>query len=233
MNGSLDDILQRIGDGQQMTGSEALHLGEIGDPRAVPYLINALSSANSFWVRVSAAQSLGKIRDPRAIPFLIAAWRVITDWGKEPRGDFHGGVIVAQAIRGFGAEALKPLLAVVRGDDPELRFDAAFALQEMGPPAVPLLLDALQDSRSEVRWAVVLALGAMGHKKVLVDLVDALRGESPAGRSIAAETLGKGKYSEAVPDLVKASKDDDVEVRRAAAFSLWAITGDERWRKAE
>jgi HEAT repeat protein len=55
-------------------GSAAEALGEIGDPRAVGPLINALKDKSlgvrAWGVRVAATEALGKIGDPRAIEFL-------------------------------------------------------------------------------------------------------------------------------------------------------------------
>jgi HEAT repeat protein len=49
-------------------------LGEIGDPQAIPHLIQALQDVNSY-VRWAACGALGEIGDPQAIPHLIQALR--------------------------------------------------------------------------------------------------------------------------------------------------------------
>jgi len=45
-------------------------LGQLGDPRAVPPLIEAALHAPDFGVQEAAVRSLGHLRDPRAIPAL-------------------------------------------------------------------------------------------------------------------------------------------------------------------
>jgi HEAT repeat protein len=68
------------------------------------------------------------------------------------------------------------------------------ALSKIGEPAIPVLIEALEDPRVTVRWGAVRALGRIG--------------------SVATE---------AIPALAASLKDESVQVRWAAARSLWAI----------
>ena len=51
----------------KVTAAETL--GRIGDPRAVPYLVEALKSEDARW---TALESLGKLKDPSSIPAILA-----------------------------------------------------------------------------------------------------------------------------------------------------------------
>jgi HEAT repeat protein len=54
-------------------------LGEIGDPQAIPHLIQALRDDYSD-VRSAACWALGRIGDPQAIPHLIQALQDENAW---------------------------------------------------------------------------------------------------------------------------------------------------------
>jgi HEAT repeat protein len=47
-------------------------LGKIGDPQALPALLEALKDENGY-VRRAAAEALGEIGDPQAVPALLEA----------------------------------------------------------------------------------------------------------------------------------------------------------------
>jgi HEAT repeat protein len=51
-------------------------LGQLGDPRAVPPLIEVALHARDFGVQEAAVRSLGRLRDPRAIPALALLLRM-------------------------------------------------------------------------------------------------------------------------------------------------------------
>lgn len=53
----------------------AVILGQLGDPRAVPSLIEVALHARDFGVQEAAVRSLGRLRDPRAIPALALLLR--------------------------------------------------------------------------------------------------------------------------------------------------------------
>ena len=56
----------------------AADLGELGDPRAIPLLINTLADASAL-VRREAAKALGKLNDPRGTARLLLALAKETD----------------------------------------------------------------------------------------------------------------------------------------------------------
>ena len=92
---------------------------------------------------------------------------------------------------------------------------------------VPALLEALKDADPEVRLHAQLALANLGADALpaLIEVLD--KGDSDQ-RIMAAKmlanlgTLGQ-RLQEAVPALLKALKDKEPNVRRAAAFALSQI----------
>lgn len=76
------------------------------------------------------------------------------------------------------AEAIPDLIAVLRDEDPSLRFDAATALACMGPAAVKPLIEAMLDADVDFRRAVIAALGGLGpDAAAAVPVLRAARGD--------------------------------------------------------
>lgn len=97
-------------------------LGDIGDARAVPWLVRALSS-REVWVRAKAALSLGALGDPQAVPKLI---ELLKD---------EAATVREAAVEALGAldghNACEALIRVLHTDDePVVRAAAAQALAE-------------------------------------------------------------------------------------------------------
>ena len=82
-------------------------LGAIGDPQAVPALIQALGDSDSA-VRRAAAEALGKLGDPQAIPALIQA---LGDSDRDVRR------AAAEALGAIGDPQAVPALIQALGDD--------------------------------------------------------------------------------------------------------------------
>src|SRR5439155_9140254 len=91
---------------------------------------------------------------------------------------------------------------------------------------VAALIDNLDDSDAEVRQAVVTALGKIGRQAVS-PLVGILKDKdkSTALRANAAYALGQIGYQaqEALPELTKALKEKDKELRKRAAYAVGNI----------
>jgi HEAT repeat protein len=68
---ALHALVQMLSDKDwQVRREAAWALGEIGDPKAVPFLIRSLRDKDKY-VRRAAAWALGKIGDPQVVPALI------------------------------------------------------------------------------------------------------------------------------------------------------------------
>ena len=109
--------------------------------------------------------------------------------------------------------------------DLKARIKAAEALGEMGPAAIPALIELLLDKDYEVRRAASSALKPIIGPAAIPALTELLRDKKV--RSGATETLGK-IGSVAIPALTELLKDDDAGVRKAAADALEKITGGKK-----
>jgi hypothetical protein len=121
----------------------------------------------------------------------------------------------------FSIIALEPLIKALKDKDWNVRYDAAYALGDIGDKrAVEPLIKALGDEHMDVRYAAVYALAKIGDKRAVEPLIKALKDKEGYVRDIAAEALGNIGDKRAVEPLIKALKDKDWNVRESAAYAL-------------
>jgi HEAT repeat protein len=154
-------------------------LGDIGDPLAVPPLVQALSGEKSSEVRWAIALALGNTGDPAAIPPLVQALRdpdkyvrfgaamALGKLGWEPAGEDRASLLIARqewdSLPALGAPATHPLLRATRDRDPAIRARAVDLLGALGDARGADACDlVLRDPDSEVRWRAVLAFPRCG-----------------------------------------------------------------------
>ena len=104
------------------------------------------------------------------------------------------------------------------------RREAVKGLRQIGTPAVPLLMTALQDADVGVRGGAAFALGAMGSdaESAIPNLIAALNDSEESVRLDAAVALRR-IGTPAVGELAIALQHPEIEVRRGAAFALAGI----------
>ena len=140
----------------------------------------------------------------------------------------------AMGLRGLGdigdKKAVGPLINALRDDHQYVQMVAAKALGKIGHKrATRPLIQALKGN-----WLVhenaIRALGKIGDFQAVDHLIRVLQDteeEYEEVRTCAARVLGKMGYTRALPTLILALTDEDIEVSRCAAKALGEI-GDER-----
>jgi HEAT repeat protein len=227
-------------------------LGEFGDARAVPALLEALADPRGTLRPCLAAQSLGRLGDPRAVDALIAAA------GQRENEDLR-----LCAIKSLGllrAERAVPVLAdaVHRGEmlvaashalariatpegaravveaarDPERAPWVVDPLGEFGLPSVEAELRRLMGARDAGAWTQRGAREALWKLRVLShgdrerSLVRVLGSGAPAERRAwAAWRLGDEGFRSSADALAEALGDPSEQVRLAAAAALLRLGG--------
>jgi HEAT repeat protein len=180
-----DDMSRRTG-----VWAEAIPaLGALGDARAVPILLDALERRDDDWLgREMAAAALGEIGDPAAVPALLTAATM---------ADTRPAAVAALAAIGDPQAAPLYVEVLAGGDDPGTVATAELAVLELGPVAVPHLVEAL-GSPPEADEAQAVA---------------------------AARLLGRLGEASAAPALREAAGDPRPEVSEAASAALLLIEG--------
>jgi bilin biosynthesis protein len=219
----LEQLVAGLGDPRGLVRLRfAETLGEIGEP-ATPFLLEALTNHADVVVRRAAAKTLTIIADPAAVPTLIHAF--LNDQDTVVKGSSAG------ALARTGEAAVPALLDILAStDQPEdIKGHAAWALAFIGSEASEYLYKALNNASLDVRCAVIGALGHVAQEqsdeKSRNLLVSALSDPEPLIRTEAAAALGQVNYPAAVPHLILATQDTDLDVRKAAINSL-GKTGD-------
>jgi HEAT repeat protein len=87
------------------------------------------------------------------------------------------------------SDPVSALLAKLTDKDGIARKRAREELVEIGPPAVPGLIERLSDKQTYVRWEAAKALSEIGDPRAAPALVKALEDDDPGIRWIAAEGL--------------------------------------------
>ncbi|MCK5055728.1 MAG: HEAT repeat domain-containing protein [Candidatus Aminicenantes bacterium] len=164
-------------------------LGKIGDSRAEIPLINALKDENEN-LREAAVAAFCKISKPGAAESLIMALtdkdcfvrqgaaNVLGQIGWQPSGKGALAVYLTAKqdwveLQAAGEHAVKPLVAVLEDENPEIRRSAVYTLGKIGSPeAVEPLIAALKNQQLHDPYMNILieALGEIGDARALEHL---------------------------------------------------------------
>jgi HEAT repeat protein len=125
---------------------------EIGDPQAVPILIEALKHGNRIAVRSTTIEALREIGAPAVLALVQAL--------KDKNRDKDVRWTAASLLWWIGdPQATPALMEALKDEDSDVREAAAWALAKIGDPqATPALIQALQDKDRDVREAAARAL---------------------------------------------------------------------------
>jgi bilin biosynthesis protein len=214
----LKQLVEGLGDPRGLVRLRfAETLGEIGES-ATPFLVEALANHANVVVRRAAAKTLTIIADPTAVPTLLHAF--LNDEDTVVKGSSAG------ALARTGEASVPALLDILASaDQPEdIKGHAAWALAFIGSEAADYLYKALNAASLDVRCAVIGALGHVAQEqsdeKSCNLLVSVLTDPEALIRTEAAAALGQVNYPAAVPHLILAAQDSDLDVRKAAINSL-------------
>lgn len=197
-------------------------LGEIGDPAAVPGLVEALESGPPP-LRAAAAAALGEIAAPAAFEPLLKAVRGGLPEACTSLAALRTGLTEAQM-----EEAAEALVAATGNEDSALDRAACLALAELGwEDALPVLQSRLASDDHPV-W-VAEACARLGDEEAVRKLADRLQAEDPKERRAAMESLERiGDV--AAPALRRMAASESADARACAARVLGKI-GDEGARE--
>jgi HEAT repeat protein len=182
---------------------------------AVDEQLRLLESRRS-WRRATAAFALGDMGSERAVPALL---RALDDGNRDVRA------AAARSLGRIGSnEAIEPL--VTAGVERRVPRDVTcLALLDIGPAAVPRLLELTQHPEPLVRSAAVELVGFLGDAGDAGLLPALLHDTSAEVRAATAGALGRLGAAAARDALVETLDDRVPSVRVAAARALGQIGG--------
>jgi HEAT repeat protein len=124
-------------------------------------------------------------------------------------------------VAALGAEAIEPLVGLLRNGPPDKQLEAVKAMGEMDDPKIiKPLLEALPKSAPAVRIATLEALERFAAASAYDDVERLLTDPNPGVRSAAVETVAKCDATRAVSALIRVLGDSSWEVRQAAVRAL-------------
>jgi FOG: HEAT repeat len=211
---AINQLIQELGNSNTTIKSNAAKtLVDIGDPVVDP-LISALNDEN-YDVRENAALVLGKIGNETAIDPMISALSE-QEWDESQEEEEFGRAL-GTALGSFGEPAVEPLSEFLAGKEYSSSAGHAMAALELiGEPAVPVLVDLLY---TELRVESAYHLRMIGEPAVdyLIPLLD---DEDPNVQGRAAEALVGTSNPDVVEPLTKLLDDDNEYVRNMAQHAL-------------
>ncbi len=124
----------------QLQNNAAEALGNIGDTRAIPHLIESLRVRGGKGHINTAAEALYRMKDPRGVPALVEA---LED------NDSYIRVVAVQAIENIDDPRVAPaLIKAIKDNDQEVRGTAFRALNKIRDHSVvPSLIELLKDQQ--------------------------------------------------------------------------------------
>ena len=194
-------------------------LGEIGDERAVPVIIDVLKE-DRMTMRYNAARALGNIADKRAAPALIG---LLND--KEWQVRFYA----VEALGKIGdRSAVNPIADIMIKDaNSEIRLTAIDALNSLdGKSRYKSVIELFSDNQPNIRSRAVELIGKWKTEEALPLIVRMLRDDrSNVVRSSCAHALGIYKNFASAPALIQSLSDNYKDVRIYALESLKGMSG--------
>jgi HEAT repeat protein len=203
-------------DDSQLRIEAAQALGKLGDPVAIPALIDSLGD---ILVRDTSVEILARF-GPQVVDPLIAALNHDVESVR-----LHA--MKTLAIMGDN-RAVPDLLKALNHPKPQMRETAATALGQFDDESAILgLAAAITDKDAAVREAAVLSLGESGHPMALKPLTIILReSQQQVLKAVAVKALGEMGSVEGIDALIEAYQRGDV--RRDLVLKALGKIGDGR-----
>ena len=192
--------------------SAARAIGLIGDPAALPGLMQALADSDAL-AGQRVAEAIGRIGD-RSVSADLLKMLSSAPAAERTRAALALGLLKS-------TEAVPGLAALLSAGDPEAQRVAAEALAAIGTPAamVALTMPLADPQMTSARHAAMGGLETAG-PSAEAPLVAALHDGNAVVRANAAEMLGWLKPTNAVADLTRLLADPDPVVQAQAAWAL-------------
>jgi HEAT repeat protein len=213
--------------------------------RAIPYVIDAISSHPKAAVRFRAAHFFEHVPDPRAVHALQRATADPDEYvrasaagslGHNPHPSNAGvlspllkdssKIVRASAATAFGllggSNHFEAVASLLNDSDFEVKRAAIYALPKLnGPRSIPILIPFLKDKG--LQQLIVYAIAPLKPKQAESELIDVARSGEEYARNAAADLLGEMGSKDAVPVLLAMIAEEEWYPRTAAVRALGKI----------
>ena len=198
--------------------SAIIEMGRTGNRDSVEYIAAVLENEEEVdWVRACAAIALGKLSDGELNPSLLLALAG------------ENQIVSRAAVLALGEtgnqEAVPHLEEILKDKNKEdLHPVIINSIGKIGGSgAIPILLQALENSNDLVRVNAALVIRDLRNEELLPHFLKLIKDNNESLRAIAASSLGLTGDKSAVPPLLDALDDEAASVRAIAASSLGCI----------
>ncbi|MFU8821753.1 MAG: HEAT repeat domain-containing protein [Gammaproteobacteria bacterium] len=189
--------------------AELLGLARV--PRSIGPLIDALDDPE-LDVRMRAARALGELGGPRARAALLAALTDENRWS---------AIRIADLLADMGDGVLDELRVTFPCLGRGARLAAIDVMARVGDEGMgQLFVTLLDDEDSDVRARSAAALGRIGYRPAVPELLRRLRDAAWPVRAMAAKSLGTLQIEASIPALCDALRDPEWWVRANSAEAL-------------
>lgn len=215
-------LLEKVkGNNTEISESAAKALGAMGPDAksAIPELVNQMAHPSQK-VKNASAEALGRIGGD-GVTNLIAALQ------SDNKNHQALGALAFKQMRNGTPETVRAIIPLLKSQDSMVRSCACRALGNFGSvskDAVFALREALKDEESKVRCEVLYAIREIGPdaKDAIPDLIAKLSDADMGVREQAA--IGLQKFgADAVPLLVQATKDENIDIAMSSVQLLGTI----------
>ncbi|MEO8900354.1 MAG: HEAT repeat domain-containing protein [Polyangiaceae bacterium] len=246
------DVLGRSGDprvvctllrllADPLYGAEAARaLGRVGDPSAVPALLEHLNRAGESLVRaISAAlvaiheHSEQRFGTGLAVERLVVGSPRVAQLREQlvlslKRADAGEQLAVGQVLSWVDDESTVPVLLSLLGGPSAVAQVAAAALKKLGALAEPALIEALRGGSSSLQRLIVPLLG--GRQAAQSALLECLHEEDATVRALSCDALARSSDVSAASAIFPLLGDPDARVAQAAMGAIQSLGSDETRR---
>lgn len=187
------------------------------DERVFDLLINAVQTADKFWLKAHLVSAIGKLGDKRAVPVLVDIFNTEQpDSRNDPRLN-----IISIWVEWRAYEVRPHLLRAAQEAKIDIRYSAIRALGPLGDAElVADFLPLLQDSDIRIRSAVAGMLGYHGDGQIIPHLLPLLNEDDPGIRRNVIEALGKLGGDDVIPPIMNLLDSPYTRIRVSATIAL-------------
>lgn len=244
-------LIEQLHSGDLETRQAAvIALGQIGDSRAVPALVQVLTDDEELVI--TAAGALAKIGDRRSLEALIslighhqpavrqAVIAAINSIGHPEMAARAAELLndsdprvresAVQIAGYFGySECTDILFERCRDEDQSVRRAAIEHIPYLEDErAIPILAEALETGSASERASVAKAFGQVEGRRVMGYLLACLNDWDPWVRYFAARSIGRHQYPDSTAELARLAQEDPANHVRIAAMESLALIGGAR-----